>query len=677
MNLIRANMQLVSEDDIISIMRKDAETLTTNWEKFVKSNHLGYYIITNTWLMIIQQYSKWGWMRVLDHIVKHGLVATIKAADTAASNLVQDVPIENSLFRTIVHDVEMNYFISNVPDNPGLAINKDFMASAMFVLRYPKRFSPVAADKIVKQSLLDFIATENRTKLIQRRGYPHWLIKELREKALTLIDWDKLCDQLNNVTIDEIEFTTGAGFDSKSSLGSKLRAISEKHSEYFPPIFGAYTTGAYNSKQERYDHTGQEVRAVKVEAVPKSYKASRIIAMEDTYRQSLSRRYFSICDQFTPDGIPIHDQSVNQRIALEGSIHGGYATTDLSHASDCISKLLAKDILPYNFMCIIEPILGNYTLIDGTYRLMQQLSTAGNSMTFWLESLIFYIIALVAEDIYYRFSGNTRPDDHDLIVPSVYGDDIETHTECTDTLHDILKILGFIVNSDKSFWNYSNLFRESCGIECLNGMDVSSLYFPRTPIKGTIHGQVKLQKDTKLDGFTGEYYDSTMSLVSLQHRLYYACYNASRFLFEVIREAHPKMTTSVAGSTNDDCWEYEDTFVPRRAPAGHIEKVPLIVGPLSGVVRKWQRNMIRDQVDQDRKAKYLPRVTFEVSDKEEISDKDKRLYDCYRYVQFLKHGPRYSDPLMELLKVSERPKSIKEIFGEPTMKWGLSEIDYE
>jgi hypothetical protein len=675
MNLIRANMQLVSDNDIISIMKKDADSLTTNCDGFIKQNQLGYYVITNTWLMIIQQYSKWGWMRVLDRISKEGLVATIKAADSAASDLVQGSTVQDSLFRTIVHDVETGYFVTNVPDNPGSAINKDFLASALFVLRYPKRFSPVATDKLRDDSLADFVATENRTKLIQRRGYPNWLVKELREKALDVINWDELCTKLENVTIDEIEFTSGVGFDSKSSLGSKLLAISKKHAEYFPPIFGAYTTGAYNEEQSPTDHNGDEIRLVKVAAVPKSYKASRIIAMEDTFRQALARRYFTICDQFTPIGIPIHDQSVNQRIAMVASITGCYATTDLSHASDCISKMLAREILPYRFMQVIEPILGTHTLIKGKQRLMQQLSTAGNSMTFWLESLIFYIIALVSEDVYYRYSGEERPDDGQLNVPSAYGDDLETHTECTETLHDLLRMLGFIVNSSKSFWGYDNLYRESCGIECLDGMDVSSLYFPRTPIRGTLKGRVKISGGVNYDGFVSEYYDSTMSLVSLQHRLYTACYTASRFLFEIIREAHPKMTTSVVGSTNGDCWEYEDTFVPKRAPAGHIEKTPLVVGPLSGVVYKWQRKMVRDQVDFNRKAKYLPRVIYEI--KGEVSEKDKRLYDNYRYIQFLKHGPRYSDPLMQLLGVSERPKSVEEVFGEPIIRWGLMETDYE
>jgi hypothetical protein len=302
---------------------------------------------------------------------------------------------------------------------------------------------------------------------------------------------------------------------------------------------------------------------------------------------------------------------------------------------------------------------------------MQQLSTAGNSMTFWLESMVFYTIALVAEDLYASYSGETLDQSH---VPSVYGDDIIAHRQCADTLHDILRILGFQVNDAKSFWSLDNLYRESCGIECIDGMDVSSLYYPRTPLKGTLTPSIKLSNTVNYDGLNCEYFDSTVSLVSLQHRLYTTCYEASRFVYECIREAHPKMTTSVVNSEVGDCWEYEDTCVLRSAPAGHIELIPTKVGPLSGIVYQYTRKMINEPIRDQRTAKYLPRVTYTVK---EVTDFEKRLYDAYRYQSFLKRGPRYSDELMKLIGVTERPKPIEEIFGQPQIKWGLIEVDYK
>jgi len=63
----------------------------------------------------------------------------------------------------------------------------------------------------------------------------------------------------------------------------------------------------------------------------------------------------------------------------------------------------------------------------------------------------------------------------------VYGDDIIVPTSVVDELVKLLGFLGFEVNTEKSFSDPDLRFRESCGLDAYNGVDVTPVYVRSLP----------------------------------------------------------------------------------------------------------------------------------------------------------------------------------------------------
>jgi hypothetical protein len=687
--LIRANMQLMGIDEVDKALSIDSRTLSTNCEKFIKVNRLEYYVACNTWLHIIKQYSQYGWMGVSHRITKQGLVATIKAANDSATQLINGDVITDGVFSSIYRDIQTPHYGWGFPKSDK-EVGNDPDATALQVFRYLKRLSPLENDVIETESIKDFIATENRSKLLQRRERPLYLMQWLRKTADEYLDWDALCQELEGMDETSYTFTTGFGFDATSSIGSKLRALLNEAPEMLPNPLGIPYIGSRVTKEIRNwnGNISDIVRPVKVSAVPKSYKAARIIAMEETVRQSKARWVGNIIDKYLPQSVPLHDQTVNQDLAWIGSVDGSVATLDQSHASDCITKTLFWEIFPQRFCNIVYPLLGTHTVIDGKYRLMQQMSTAGNALTFILECMVFDIIARTAVNILESWgvpvTKSLQVKDRVLLLPSAYGDDLAVATEAAELTIEILESLGFIINEDKSYT--SGAYRESCGAEFLLGVDVSSYYFPRFPIEGRVsESKVSLSPKISRDSWRDVYVDSLTSLIDLQHRLHFVCYPASRFIFELVKEAKPSMTVSPAGSVSSDLWDYDEEFKLAFPPAARIKVSQPTVTYRDSVTKKQQvitlrwaplvRKFIKEElpdigVDLSRRMRLAPKVQYKC---DKISDFDRRAYNTYKYWNFLRKGPSFSDPLLELLGVSDRPVPIEQAYGTPQMVWTLTE----
>jgi hypothetical protein len=664
-------------DEVQAVIRKDAPTVSSNVDEFVKLNLLGYYILCNSWLMLIKEYSVYGWMRVAEAFRRNGLIAVIKTASDTADEVVRAVSITNTLWRSISYDLTSS--IAGKPHYGG-AIGQDTTATLLAVLRYPKRFSPLGNDLIQQASLNDFIAVENRSKLIQRREYSPWLMSYLKAEAERYCDWDSLCKEImQSLSEFKCEFSNGVGFDSRANLGSKLMAVAKDLPEFFPAPFGI-PNGLIPTVDSEWWGNGEQVRDVRVAAVPKSYKASRIIAMEYTSRQALARSVMNIIDKYMPKSADIHRQDVNQKLAYWGSTEGGLATLDLSHASDCITKTLFRSMLPSRFVELVDPLLGTHTVIDGKRRLMQQMSTAGNSLTFVLETMIFHIIVKAATTIYSTFGGDpilSVTMDASYAIPSVYGDDIVVDSQAAPTVIDVLTALGFVVNESKSY--IDGPFRESCGKDYYEGVDVSSIYFPRFPIEGSLDAnKVSFSPKAWRDSFTDEWSDSIASVISLQHRLYGVSYPAARFLYEIVMEGKPSMTTSPHGSFNSDLWEYEERCKLRFPPAAQISTT------VSYLPFKRERKMEKMESPREitlqsgeilslERRLHLVLSTKYSLKKEDVSAYKQRLLDLYNYRRFLEEGPRYADPLMRLLGITEKPISALQAYGTKEFSWILSE----
>lgn len=167
---------------------------------------------------------------------------------------------------------------------------------------------------------------------------------------------------------------------------------------------------------------------------------------------------------------------VNRRLARLGSLLDHLVTIDLESASDSMGLRMLKEVLPGRFLAMLHKLRCPQTrLPDGSLVPLEMVSTMGNGFTFPLQTLLF-VASCVAV---YRYLG----------IPviskgawscrnlSVFGDDIIVDKRAAPLLLKLLGILGFVVNSGKTF--IEGPFRESCGRDWFTGHDVRPVYVKR------------------------------------------------------------------------------------------------------------------------------------------------------------------------------------------------------
>lgn len=203
--------------------------------------------------------------------------------------------------------------------------------------------------------------------------------------------------------------------------------------------------------------------------VPKDAKTNRNIEVQpllNAYLQSglgkLTRR------KLLRVGINLNDQTRNQELARQGSISGFWATIDLSNASDTISSNLVRLLLPNDWLHAMELTRTHRIKLNEVWQHLHRFSSMGNGFTFELESLIFWALCKVACES----CGYYGP-------IAVYGDDIIVPTHCFSRVSSVLTVCGFAVNVKKSF--ASGPFRESCGADWFNGINVRPLFIKENP----------------------------------------------------------------------------------------------------------------------------------------------------------------------------------------------------
>ncbi len=225
-----------------------------------------------------------------------------------------------------------------------------------------------------------------------------------------------------------------------------------------------------------------EVIPARLEAVPKTALTPRLISIEPSYNQFVQQALQSTIkallerDRFA---CSYTDQSFNQRMALEASVHGRLATIDLSEASDRVSMALVEELFGFNPSFIRYLRLSRSAFVqvrDDELILLNKFASMGSALTFPVECMVFHTLSVLAM---MEHSGN----DNDWFIRSfqrrspeltVYGDDIIIATDVAPKLIELLSSLGMKVNVSKSF--LSGDFRESCGVDAFMGRDVTPAY---------------------------------------------------------------------------------------------------------------------------------------------------------------------------------------------------------
>lgn len=232
-------------------------------------------------------------------------------------------------------------------------------------------------------------------------------------------------------------------------------------------------------------------RPVRVITVPKTQKTPRIIAIEPVCmqyaQQALLGDMVETLETYpkTSGYINFTDQTVNQRLALESSANGRYATIDLKDASDRVPSGLVWWMLSSN------PILRDAVFATRSLRAavpgkgvisLGRFASMGSALCFPVEAMVFYTIVLTAMAVHDGHQMTKQLLDSYLGQVYVYGDDIIVPVEYVQTVVKELEGFNLRVNLQKSFSN--GKFRESCGVDAYNGEIVTPVYvrslFPKS-----------------------------------------------------------------------------------------------------------------------------------------------------------------------------------------------------
>jgi len=232
-----------------------------------------------------------------------------------------------------------------------------------------------------------------------------------------------------------------------------------------------------------YAECKEQIQA-KLIAVPKDSRGPRLICVhpaeaiwiQQGLRRELERTIALHRTSYGPwprGRVRFDDQSANGTIALKSSSSRRYATLDMKEASDRISEPLVQILFGRKykwFGCcraqeFIIPKMGS-----NAYRgNLNSYAPMGNATTFPVQSLVFWSICVASLQ---------RRGFHQPGAVYVFGDDIIVPSECAEFVIDDLESFGLLVNRTKSFWR--GAFRESCGVDAFNGVDVTPVRWKTT-----------------------------------------------------------------------------------------------------------------------------------------------------------------------------------------------------
>ena len=223
----------------------------------------------------------------------------------------------------------------------------------------------------------------------------------------------------------------------------------------------------------------KQIDGSRLTTVPKNEETERTIAIEPSGNMCLQLAAgLYLENALRHIGLDIRNQQQkNIAMAKRGSELGDVATLDLKSASDMISIDLVRALMPGVWFDLLMKLRSPVITIpadgkgqdSGIQVELHMISTMGNGFTFPLMTLI--IVALIYGFRCTRGGPNLFISWADTCV---FGDDIIIPVDEYIGFVDVLTKAGLVVNLDKSY--SFGPFRESCGGDFLNGVDITPFY---------------------------------------------------------------------------------------------------------------------------------------------------------------------------------------------------------
>lgn len=244
--------------------------------------------------------------------------------------------------------------------------------------------------------------------------------------------------------------------------------VSAKITEHYP--FDEYfcsSLGEVCDMNSTWSRISEESLPARVILVPKDSRGPRLISCEPVdyqwIQQGLGRAIVELVEshELTKFNVHFTDQRPNQIGAILGSLNGKYATLDLAEASDRISLALVRLLFPGNVLTYLEACRTSSTVLpDGSELPLKKFAPMGSCLCFPILALSCWAILTAS-----------APDADTRESILVYGDDVIVPTAQAANAIEQLESFGLKVNRDKSCT--SGLFRESCGTDAFQGIEVT------------------------------------------------------------------------------------------------------------------------------------------------------------------------------------------------------------
>lgn len=665
---------------------------------YITGNVTNYQLAINSWLLILTDtnwcastsFVSYWTSSICARIKEKGLFKVIAEASSVADELISNPSI---LSTTGVGIDIWNWYLDET-FKLYTSIGKPFetfLADMLQNLRYLKRFSPVGASKLTDEAVSKFCETERNIALrdtlwcteenfsvpygfylgeyfckteiqIPRRGLTagtEMCIREAREimwKILSSYDTTRANDEQYSY------FSSGGINDGFKDQADKLIRAGQK---------GPVTLGHFVVDLPEWHPTSPLTYTSKMAAVPKSYKAARIIANEEAYRnykmQAIRHEFKRTLESSTL--VTLSDQRPNQEAARIGSAYRDIATLDLSSASDSVSMLLFKKLMPPHICDDMTKYLSTHVILPlGSKKKLHKYSTSGTPLCFEAESAVFYSIVRSSTERVARWM-NLDDDElqHGINQIRIYGDDIACPDWAAEHVIETLILLGFTLNAEKSHWLCDDPYRESCGMEYFNGIDISSRYYSRN--------NMCLPPNMSLFSVSNDEHITALSmLLDLQHRLIKQKLRlASTYICDCIKALVPDMTQSHVDSVYQDIWSYfPETTKIEYDPSKYqypIDYSIISKNTADDDVRDYQRDLEKHYSFVS--TYNITAVSSKGSIRAYSAESKRNAGELIAYVNWLKAGEYHDDPTQvgpnEILFCNE-PHNINSYVGVPHLQ---------
>jgi len=392
----------------------------------------------------------------------------------------------DALYQALIDDLEEAFPGADLTSFPPESQSSRLYAAHALFSSFMKKFvddvEPMADERAIEKFMLANDKCASYT-LTMESSYDEILIGEFRQAIWNFFNPRGYLLELNPLIA--INYATqGPG----SSVGSPR---TDFYTKMFSSQMACTNIGLYNlyrcgitgnkewedAENIRLTHFGRPnvVAGNRLHCVPKRTDISRVIAVEPSLNMFFQKGIQRVLELRLKEAFNLDlstQPDYNRELSRLGSINGNFATLDLESASDSISLGMVRMFFPRSIVDALEQVRSPCIDIDGRMQELAMISSMGNATTFPLETITFACCVSAtykALGIPMHRNARGRPGNF-----AVFGDDIIVVPEAVRPLKRLLSLLGFSINSDKSF--DEGPFRESCGADYFLGSYVRPVY---------------------------------------------------------------------------------------------------------------------------------------------------------------------------------------------------------